>query len=193
MAHVGPSQQTVPQSASSRKLANKSNWRAVIVTSEWHYVDERNSLPKEVKDSETKVHLAPGEKGISISTRNMPSDPQFLEHRVQFTRYDITFDVVVPETHLQVGAPYRSLEEKLLDFYTLHKPELDNVLLQWSRQGSDIDRYVKALWLGIRAQRDKLVALGLPRNAASGMFGQEHLWLRWTRFVGCFSRNSSRR
>jgi hypothetical protein len=32
---------------------------------------------------------------------------------------------------------------------------------EWSTQGSDLDRYIKALWIAISSQRDKLQLLGI--------------------------------
>ena len=52
----------------------------------------------------------------------------------------------------------------------LSVPTLDGAVRNWSRQGSAFDKYVKALWIGIRAQRTKLEALGLNLDLAKQMF-----------------------
>ena len=85
--------------------------------------------------------------------------------------------VAVPETHLQVGAKARFLNDMLADLEELSRsvPEpVDYELLQWSRKGSTFDRYVKALWIGIRERRDTLEKLGLVSSIASRMFERQY-------------------
>ncbi len=85
--------------------------------------------------------------------------------------------VAVPETHLQIGAKARFLNDMLADLEELSRSvpnPVDDKLLQWSRKGSKFDRYVKALWIGIRERRDTLEMLGLVSNTASRMFERQY-------------------
>ncbi len=50
---------------------------------------------------------------------------------------------------------------------------MNEVLLSWSNQGSLLDKYVKLLWIGIRAQRPKLEALGIDVEVNKKIFDWE--------------------
>ncbi|KAK4033269.1 hypothetical protein C8A01DRAFT_19771, partial [Parachaetomium inaequale] len=82
--------------------------------------------------------------------------------------------VPVPQNHLEPGVRYRPTAEKLATLQILSVPSLNNALLQWSSQGTLLDRYVKALWIGIRAQRPRLESLGINAGTARRMFDWEY-------------------
>jgi hypothetical protein len=93
------------------------------------------------------------------------------EHFVRLVCLRLCILAIVPETHLKLGEEYSSNDAKLATFHdlsrwTLRASGLSNELIQWSKQGSILNQYAKALWLGLRTCRGKLAALGLPSEAS---------------------------
>ncbi len=64
-----------------------ATWRAVLVKHSWKCEDW--DLPDRVKDWPTGILLYPGEKGISVASREAESGGVW--HRVHFERYGIAF------------------------------------------------------------------------------------------------------
>ncbi|KAK4044884.1 hypothetical protein C8A01DRAFT_11800, partial [Parachaetomium inaequale] len=119
-------------------------------------------------ESPNCITLYVGEKGISVGKRLVGNR---LQHLVYFERHGLDFCVPIWQDDLRLGKPYRPLAEYLAALQALTTPRgLSNEELQWSTQGSALDQYVKALWIGIRAQRERLTALGLDEWTASRIF-----------------------
>jgi len=145
--------------------------------------------PKIFDDGRTVI-LCVGERGISLGTRVQNGHPQ---HLVYFVRHGSEFSgkqhlrnhmliwqaanpqylVPVWEAYLTLGAPFRPTAEKLSGLQTVTAPSMDAIILEWSNQGSLFDRYVKTLWIAIKAQKPKLEALGIDPEIGKKIFAPQ--------------------
>ncbi|KAK4245546.1 hypothetical protein C7999DRAFT_34109 [Corynascus novoguineensis] len=151
-----------------------ANWRAAIVLQNFIYDDSKQQLPPQAYDDKGKRRtiLRRGERGVSVDSKLDPNS-RLVFHLVCVQRFGVHFQVPVPQDHLVLGAIYRTTAEKISDLQALSQPQLNDTLRSWSMTGSALDRYVKALWISIRAQRSQLEFLGIDPRVAKFMFDWE--------------------
>ncbi|SPQ23059.1 5e4a3e9e-09d8-4771-93a2-0eac702e888c [Thermothielavioides terrestris] len=148
------------------------------MTMDYEYrVPQGSNIPKKVMDGDQKVHLYKAEPGVAVGQRMIEGVRVYY---VVFERSRQPFMVPVPLDHVQLGKPYRSLEERLASFSSLNvMPQIDPIDLQnWRDRGTSLDRYVRTLWLAIRQQRSKLEDLGLTQGVSRRMF--DHNYFTWS-------------
>lgn len=158
---------------------------------EWSH-EQLPSIVKEDHENHT-VWIDVGKHGLSVEVRDIHG---VRYHRVRFTRYGAVFygktchslfwfpfccrfirklnavAVPVQEEFLIIGKKWRPLEERMRELLapTSVSTTLPQDAQHWSTQGSDLDRYIKALWLAIADQRRKLESLGIPTHSSDKMF-----------------------